>query len=169
MKIVTLEELETAVPIFLGRVLQNNIVQASIYQNQSNTGARYHDIARLSNWSVKNGNSFVLKPLKNNDIRIFSKDDIDVMLMQQIVHGYDMYSRSSYKSGVEVFNAMFPIRKMQVKGKPIKTHIFRHIKAKRLKRDGYSDNEIRLYLGERSQRSANDYIYSTIYSNWVQV
>lgn len=169
MNIVTLEVLEKASITFLERIQIYNPIQASIYQNQIVTGARFNDVAKLANWSIVNDKTIKLQPQKKNDIRVFNIEELDVMLVDQLRSGYDMYRQTSYKNAVEVFNSMFPVRRMMVKNKSIKTHIFRHIKAKQLKRQELSDNDIRLYLGERSQRSANDYIYSTIYSNWEKL
>ena len=164
MKIYTLEELELASEIFLERVQIYNPIQASIYQNQINLGCRFNDVMKLEKWSIVNELTVSLLPQKNNSLRVFNKSDLDVMLRHQLENNYNLYSKTSYSDAISVFYRMFPLPNIRVKNKPIKTHIFRHIKAKRLKANGMSDNDIRLYLGENMQRSANDYIYSQVYT-----
>lgn len=164
MRIYTLEELESASILFLERVQIYNPIQASIYQNQINLGCRFNDVMKLAKWKEVNDLTCTLQPQKNNSLRVFNKSDLDVILRHQLENGYDLYSTTSYSDAISVFYRMFPIPNIRIKNKPVKTHIFRHIKAKRLKANGMTDNEIRLYLGENMQRSANDYIYSTVYT-----
>ena len=164
MRIYTLEELELASEVFLERVQIYNPIQASIYQNQINLGCRFNDVMKLEKWSIVNELTVSLLPQKNNSLRVFNKSDLDVMLRHQLENNYNYYAKTSYSDAISVFYRMFPIPNIRVKNKPIKTHIFRHIKAKRLKANGMSDNDIRLYLGENMQRSANDYIYSQVYT-----
>ena len=45
------------------------------------------------------------------------------------------------------------------------THIFRHLKAKNMKAQGFRDTQIQEYLGEKKLSSAKGYIYSEIYTN----
>ena len=164
MKIYKLEELELASEVFLERVQIYNPIQASIYQNQINLGCRFNDVMKLEKWTIVNELTVSLLPQKNNSLRVFNKSDLDVLLLHQLENNYNYYAKTSYSDAISVFYRMFPIPNIRVKNKPIKTHIFRHIKAKQLKREGKTDNEIRLYLGENMQRSANDYIYSQVYT-----
>ncbi len=163
MKVITLEDLESASQIFIDRVSIYNSIQSSIYSNQLNLGCRFNDVYNLERWSIVNELTVKLQPCKNNSVRVFNKSELDFMLLDQLENNYNLYEKTSYSDAVSVFYRMFPIPNIRVKNKPIKSHIFRHIKAKQLKRNGMSDNDIRLYLGENHQRSANDYIYSTIY------
>lgn len=165
MRVLTLEELEQATAVFMERVVIYNPIQASIYQNQINLGCRFNDVYKLEKWQIVNSLTVSLRPQKNNSLRVFNKSDLDFMLLDQLENEYNYYSKTSYSDAISVFFRMFPYPRIKVKNKFVKTHVFRHIKAKQLKRDGMSDNDIRLFLGENMQRSANDYIYSTVYQD----
>ncbi len=135
----------------------------SIFNTQYLTGARFSDVYYLHKWYLKNESTLVLKPCKNNDIRIFNTDEVDYLLYKQVKDDFNVYNLTSYSTALHWFTRMYPTPNIMVKSKPIKTHVFRHLKAKTLKKQGATDIEIQKYLGEKNLYSAKTYIYSNIY------
>lgn len=163
MKIYTTDEIEAYVLDFLKVCRNFDPYFYSIFNTQYITGARFSDVYNLENWSIINDNTISLQPKKQNNLRIFDIDDMDDLLIQQVKSGYNGYELTSYSSALFWFKRIFPNPNLRVLNKPVKTHIFRHLKAKKLKEEGKTDKEIQQYLGEKKEISARAYIYSSIY------
>ena len=126
------------------------------------TGMRFEDCYSLSRWAIVSPQVVTVQTAKGSDIRTFTESDINPYLWAAIHAQNFSYFNFSYSTIRRYFSLAFPIPNLTVLSKPIKTHIFRHNKARMLKASGLSDLEIKAYLGERSLSSAKSYIYSNI-------
>lgn len=150
--------------VLLNRLEDHNIFLFSVFQTMYKTGGRFSDIYNHQNWTVIDANYLKLTPQKNNNIRIIPASDINFYLYDSILNGWDIGREFSYSYAKNAYNRFFPGPKLFVKSKPVTTHLFRHNKAKLLKKEGNTDSQIQQYLGEKSITSANQYIYSNIYT-----
>ncbi|WP_172914071.1 hypothetical protein [Capnocytophaga canis] len=163
MNIYSTSQIDSVVLRFLQTCQKFDPILYSIFYNQYLTGCRFDDIHNLARWELKNDNTLILSPCKKNNLRVFNINEVDFLLYEQIRYSYNVYQSISFSTALLHFGRLFPNPNLMIKNKPVKTHIFRHLKARKLKASGMSDHEIKEYLGERNMMSAHSYIYSVIY------
>jgi len=164
MKTIDLETINKYNNNFIDKIQNFDFIKASIFNQMLLIGARFNDVYYLNNWEQIDDVFFRLKPLKNNNIRIINIKNMDPLLINQIQKKYNIYENTSYSNSLLWFKRIYENPFLFIKNKSVKTHIFRHAFAKNLKKKGKTDNEIKIILGERNQSSANQYIYSDIYT-----
>ena len=115
-------------------------------------------------WQRSSLDTISLAPLKFNNTRIFLISDIQCFLIDNLLaSNFSVFDLNYSKVNYHILNQIRSYD-ITIKDKNSSCHLFRHNFAKQLKISGKSDNEIKLLLGERNQSSANEYIYSQIYS-----
>lgn len=135
-----------------------------IFNNLSLTGARFNDIMSINNWYIKDKDFIILKPNKGNNERVFKSKELDSIFLSWIEKKVDIKRLRSYSTCNRYFIHLFPINPIIQKKKRLTTHIFRHVYAKNLKKNDLSDEQIQKKLGEKELKSAQNYIYSTLYT-----
>jgi site-specific recombinase XerD len=126
------------------------------------TGMRFEDCFSLVRWQILENSMVAVSTAKGSDIRLFGQSEINPSLLAAVTSGNLDFFNFSYSTALRYFSLAFPIPNLTIGGKRVKTHIFRHNKARTLKESGLSDIEIQKYLGEKNLSSAVSYIYSTI-------
>lgn len=125
-----------------------------------NLGIRASESFNFNLWSLENQNFIILRPLKYNDVRVFSLEEIPISFLN-LLHNNNLtnykvnYSRLNY-----LYNSGALYNNIYIGNKSTTLHLFRHIYVKRLILRGFSDIEIKNNLGERNLKSALAYINS---------
>lgn len=126
------------------------------------TGCRSAEI-NLNKWSIDEDGIYTLVPCKHNNERKFLKEELPSHFIKcyevQDISSY-MIPYSSIKRGIQ---SNLLGKKFKIGKKYLHTHIFRHNYAKKLRVNGYSNEEIKEKMGEKYLSSAMGYIHSDIY------
>lgn len=128
------------------------------------TGCRISEAINPSLWHRVGADVLILQPLKLNNNREFLISEVNCFLLDNLLNGnltvFDLnYSKVNYHILNQIRSYDVTIR-----NKNSSCHLFRHNYAKQLKLQGKSDVQIKNIMGERNQSSANEYIYSEIFS-----
>jgi len=125
------------------------------------TGCRINDILEFQRWNVLNNGDLLLQPQKNNNLRLFKQNEVTLLFYNSILENNNMFNGMLYGSCeyhlLKVINK-YDIRKDK---KKITTHLYRHNYTKKLKMKGFTDEQIKVILGEKQLASAQNYIYSS--------
>lgn len=123
-------------------------------------GCRASESIDRSLWSVNSDNSYTLRPLKNNDHRQFDSFEVPFEFQLYIEGinepGYNVnYERLRY-----LFKMFSIYPRIWIGRKESTCHLFRHNYVKKLMSQGFSNEDIRVKLGEKNMKSALSYIES---------
>lgn len=164
MKVFTLQELQIIAVTILDNFRDFDPYMYAYFNTMFLTGARFGDVYDYSRWSVVDSERISLMPQKGNNLRTFFNIDIDAYLLNSIQNNYDFSNMISYSNSLIWFKRFSPEPNLMVKNKPVLTHLFRHIKAKELSANGYTDGQIKTYFGQSKIASTQAYIYSQVYT-----
>lgn len=130
---------------------------------QYTTGCRANDILQLNRWSVVDINTVRLAPQKGNNPRDFSVSILEPALIDAIFGNINIFQGLFYRKYSYYIDLALHRYNFTLGSKGIGSHLFRHNYARKLKDSGLTDSQVKDAIGERSQSSANAYIYSQIY------
>ena len=125
------------------------------------TGCRYEDL-NYSRWTVNADSTLTLKPCKYNLNRSFNFIDVNPFFIDYLTKGYSGFFQIPYSTLVHCFRFHASGILATEKDKNLLLHSFRHNFAKKLKKQGLTDSQIQLQLGEKHLSSAMQYIYSNV-------
>lgn len=125
------------------------------------SGFRISEIINLDVLDLNNG-TFVMQPLKNNNIRTLSYSEFPLDFRDIIKHSTNVFLFNSVSSAQHFFSNHWKYKTIFHKTKNVASHLFRHNYAKKLKNQGLTDGQIQLKLGEKQLSSAQNYIYSIL-------
>lgn len=126
------------------------------------TGIRADEI-NLKYWIKLSPDLYKLTPTKRNNERFFTEAELTQEWIEAIELQNPVRFTNSYSSLMYYFQKTKLWSKMYVNVKEICNHLYRHLYARNLKDLGYTDDEIRIKMGEKKQTSADEYIYGIIY------
>jgi integrase len=126
------------------------------------TGARANDVLDFSRWAYIGSSTFTLNPQKGNLQRVFNVSELPPAFAAMLQANINPFNRIFYRKYEYYVNQVIGWRLLECGDRGLSTHIFRHNYARQLKVNGWSDNDIRLKLGETHLSSAQAYIYSNI-------
>jgi integrase len=159
---LSLETLEYITLAFLNSIVDVYPLHYEFYSNLVLTGARITEMKTFSRWQILQNGDLLLNTEKNNNNRIFKPDEVTEKYYISLVSNYDIFYNISARQFTYFFNTYYPAKNIQHKTKPLSCHVFRHLKAKKLKSLNKTDEEIQIYLGEKELKSAENYIYSQL-------
>lgn len=123
-------------------------------------GCRASESIDRSLWSVNPDNSYTLQPLKNNDVRHFDSFEVPFEF-QLFIEGINVPDYNVNYERLRYLFKMFSIYPRIWVGKKESTcHLFRHNYVKKLLSQSFTNEEIRVKLGEKNMKSALAYIDS---------
>lgn len=125
-------------------------------------GTRAREPLRRNLWTFADKNTIILMPQKNNAPRLFLRREIPRNFLEHLKHPDFLEITPSYSQLNYLFKQAFPYNNLYVGKKSSTLHLFRHNYARALKWQGYTDEEIKIKMGEHQQSSADEYIYSEI-------
>lgn len=130
------------------------------------TGCRACEV-NLNYWEILNETTIILTPSKRNLQRSFlwsevPKDWINAIYTQNSVDFTQSYS--TLERGFESFKGAF---RLTLNKKELQIHAYRHLYAKTLALQGLTDIQIQLKMGEKWLTSAQKYIYSQIFNEFL--
>ncbi|MDR0567472.1 MAG: hypothetical protein LBG47_10650 [Prevotellaceae bacterium] len=138
-------------------------VAHALYHTMRNTGLRFEDCYNTDRWRDNGNSTFSVATAKHSNTRTIPYSLLSPLHLQRLTNNTPHVFPYSYTQYLRYYARFFPAPRLMCRHKPIKTHLFRHLKAKELKASGVNDANIQAYLGERQLSSAQQYIYSTIY------
>lgn len=166
MRIISLNELSVELDNFLLEVDKNYTLDRQKWQLMSQTGCRVRESLETNRWTALS-DSFRLQPQKNNNTRDIAFKDLTQDVIGYLLAGNQNPATNNYNKYVHQFHTEFSYKKFFIGNKGVSTHLFRHRIVKIKKQvEGWTDNQIRVWLGEKTQKAANSYIYSDIYVNF---
>lgn len=128
------------------------------------TGCRASEALDFSKWLLLGNGNVALDPLKGNNKRIIDLGFFYQKFEEKWLVGESFFGGLTYRQLNYYTDKFFGNQKFWNLSKSLECHLFRHNYAKRLVRMGLSDIEVKDKMGERNQSSADQYIYSNIYS-----
>jgi len=99
---------------------------------------------------------------KGNDARYFAPDYFDPAFYVFLQQDNNYFNKQSLKTIIYQFNLFYPTPHIFHKSKLIRTHIFRHMKMKKLYEYGYSIHQIGIVFGELEPRNVENYVFSEL-------
>jgi hypothetical protein len=151
------DDYATAAPIFCPRIAAN-------IQLMWSTGCRLIESVEASRWSV-NGNKITLDTAKRNNKRKFFFDEIPEISKKFIESGENFGLEKPQNTFQYQQQLFFGARIFTIGEKKSFNHLFRHNVARQKKKAGWTDKQIKIWLGEKNLISAEQYIYSDIFTN----
>ena len=151
--------------IFLQSVSQFDLTLYELYYNLYLTGLRYTELYNIDRWKYQNNDTVICTTAKGSFPRTFTADELSFPFYSSILRNENMFFTARYSTAIRYFSRFFPEPRIRCQNKEISTHIFRHNKAKQMKVQGKTDQEIQIYLGEISLENAQGYINSELYIN----
>jgi site-specific recombinase XerD len=127
------------------------------------TGLRFSEVYELDRWQVIDMNILEVQTKKGSDARLFQNSELPPEFVWIIRNDAQYFRSFSYKTYTNYFTRFFRYPFIYTGNKQISSHIFRHLRAKQLNFEGQTDEQIRVYLGERDIKNAQSYINSEIY------
>jgi integrase len=193
MKTFTFTELETLLLQLLANAEKHDVFIYSIIHTQFLTGLRINEVLEYNRWSVSvdisnifgdsgffkpnffeiqsldyikfnNYETYTVKTEKKSNDRSFNYDELNNIFADCLKNNTTYILPQNYRYISRAFRKLLPITNIYIGNKPVNTHIFRHYKAKQLKNKGYTDEQIKDYLGEKDLKNAQTYINSEIYT-----
>lgn len=161
-RVFTTEEINQFCLHFLETCTKAHPRYFPLFDTLYRTGMRFEDCFTLERWEIIGKQKVAVSTAKGSDIRILDGSEINPSLFAAVEGGNTLFFNFSYSTALRYFSLAFPQPNLQIGEKKVKTHIFRHNKARTLKASGLSDHQIQKYLGEKNLSSANAYIYSII-------
>lgn len=148
----------------------NNSVYALPFQLQRITGCRAAEVWHPQWWGESSSGLVTLESCKGNAIRIFSEDDSKAIRpllstvadVVKIGFTYDNYRRICRAAWREAGVYMCTNKGQHIGS----SHLLRHIYIKLLLAAGIDANTVRLYVGERTEKSFNHYVNSRIFTKY---
>jgi hypothetical protein len=166
MRVIELEELSDVLSVFIKRVEKFYGLDIEKWLVMQQTGCRINESLETERWST-GFDSFKLQPQKLNNIRNIAYSDMSERTIDYILKGNKNLSKNNYNRYVHQFHKEMNFKKFYIGNKGCSTHLFRHRIVKEKKQIlGWSDLQIRKWLGEKTQKAANSYIYSQIMVNF---
>lgn len=162
-KILTFAELHQYCNDFLTNINNFDTFLHDFSLNLYNTGLRFNELFQLDRWDPYGEESVECDTEKDSYNRIFNYSELTVPFITSVYSNESVYLTCRYTTYIRYFHRYFPFYPLYCGNKGISSHIFRHHKAKEMHEDGYTDEEIQLYLGEKELQNARGYIYSNIY------
>jgi integrase len=140
-----------------------DVTAHALFSTMRRTGLRFEDAHNITRWTDNHNGTFSVETAKHSAIRTIPYADVSDLHLQRLQSNHPYVFPYSYASYLRYFTMFSPAPFLLCKSKPIKTHLFRHIRARELKAAGHTDAEIQQYLGEQQITSAQQYIYSIIH------
>lgn len=166
MRLIDLEELSYELDYFISQVGKIYVFDLVKWKTVAQTGCRIHEALDTSRW-IPLSDLFQLQPQKLNNTRDIPFSSLSTDVIDYILEGNQNQSSNNYNRYVHQFHKEFGSKKFFIGDKGCSTHLFRHRIVKEKKQIlGWSDSEIKVWLGEKTQIATNSYIYSEIYVNF---
>lgn len=131
----------------------------------NNTGCRWIEVYEMTRWSNIGSDRFTVDTAKNSNNRTFLNTDLTFNFITWIDARIPFNYYFRYYKAQRIFNRHFYHYDLSIGNKQVSVHFWRYMYAKRLKLEGYKDDEIKDAMGEVSQANANLYIYATFESD----
>lgn len=124
------------------------------------TGCRASESFDKSLWLRNQDNSYILHPLKNNNVRYFSSFEIPFEFQLFLESSNALPSFINYEKLRYLFKSFSLYPRIWIGNKESTLHLYRHNYVKKLIDQGFTNEEIQIKLGEKSMKSALSYIES---------
>jgi integrase len=157
-----IETLENSIRVFLFRIPQELFLYRDFYENLINNGFRLSELLDYNRFQVLQDNIITFQPLKRNNLRLFTYNDLTPLFYNSIVNRYPLYHSFSVHQTYTIFQRYFPIQNIHHRTKPLSNHVFRHYYAKQLLLSGLTEEQIQSKMGEKNLISSNGYVYSKL-------
>lgn len=131
------------------------------------TGCRAEESVNFNMWSFVSENIVMLKPLKNNNNRIFDVTELPQEFTSFVNGEYATTLGFNYRKLQYYIDSSIGYYGLTVGNKKIKCHVFRHNFAKRLFDSGLAEEAIQMLMGHTSMESTQGYIYSIIEAKYL--
>lgn len=146
-----------AATIFCPRIAPNIVLMWA-------TGCRLVESVEATRWTVS-GPKVILDTAKRNNPRKFLFSEIPDLGKQFIEAGINLGLEKPQNTFQYQQQLFFGARIFTIGEKKSFNHLFRHNVARQKKVAGWTDREIKIWLGEKNLISAEQYIYSDIFTN----
>lgn len=157
---ITTTKLNQSLLAFLSEVEKYSPYTLPAFECMYFLGCRAIEAREKKRWSIVDNSFVLLNASKRNNQRIFLIEDVPLSFLHyfksdDIPENHLSYARLNY-----VFNKFFIYSQLFIGQKQSKLHLFRHNYTKGLIDKGFSNEEIKIKLGEKNQSSADAYINS---------
>jgi site-specific recombinase XerD len=160
---ISFTDLQASLQVFFSNIADKSYIFNDFFINLYNTGLRYQELKDFSRWYVNDAQDICIDTLKGGNTRIGIQTDLTDYCIRQFLAGKPIYERLTNSTLCYWIETFLPQRNIYHETKSIKTHLFRHYKAKLMLSQGYTIQQIAYYLGEVDQNNVKNYLYSDLY------
>jgi len=155
--------LDTLCYALLSRALDYYVIAGNIFNIMYMAGCRREEAVSFNLWGVIDINTVYLNPLKGNNQRTFTADELPEYWFDAIQTGVEPYPDFRI-SKVNYYIKLLQLEVLYTDGKQLLSNQFRHNYAKKLYYSGFSYEEIRVKMGENTLSVVQGYINDSIFS-----
>ena len=101
--------------------------------------------------------------LKGSNARDFPASFFPSLFYEKVLANANYFTHVNASTISFQFKKYFPKKPIKHGDKNLTGSFFRHYFAKKMKNEGYTDLEIKMFFGEIDQRNMDNYIYSDLY------
>ncbi len=125
-------------------------------------GLRWIEVFEIIRWTQPTFEEYEVDTAKNSKNRIIPVRDVPPGFRTLIASDRDFIMQFGYMSMRRYFKKYSYYADLAVGHKPLSLHSFRYNRARIMKAEGSTDENIKLWFGEVEQSNMNRYIYSII-------
>ena len=160
---ITHQTLQIILQGFFSNIKGKSYIYYDFFWNLYKTGLRCSELKDFSLWEIHDGGNIVINTLKGGAPRCNMELYLTPFCVSSFLAGNSCYSRLAPSTLCYWLETFLPMHFIYHDSKSIKTHLFRHSKAKELHYNGLSDSEIALFFGEKDLGNMRNYINSDLY------
>lgn len=157
------EALQSILQGFLSSISSFSPVFYYYFTDLYNTGLRCEELKNFDLWSFDQSNNICVQPLKGGNLRTGLQSDLSDYCIRNFTTGTPCYSRLSQSTLCYWLETFMVPHHIYHESKSLKTHLFRHNKAKQMSSLGFSLADIQTYFGEVNPINMKSYINSDLY------
>jgi hypothetical protein len=157
------EDLGNFLQVFFANIKGKSYIFYDFFWNLYKTGLRYQELKRLDLWYYDEDNGICIQTLKGGNPRINMQPLLTDFAVNAFIENNAVYSRLCNSTLCFWLETFLPYSDIYHDTKSIKTHLFRHHLAKKMKYEGYSDTDIANFFGEVDIGNMRNYINSDLY------
>jgi len=133
------------------------------YINCLNLGTRAQELFQLDKWNIVETTVVTLQPQKGNNLRVLPAGDVSEYFYNSIALNEPNFYPFSYSQILMYFKRFMSYSFIYHDKRSETLNLCRHYKAKQMHENGYTDQQIADYFGEKELNNIRNYIYSQLY------
>lgn len=161
---LTLNDLNNNLNSVIAAAKSLSVAFNEFFSNLKFTGLRFSELKHTEKWYFDEKLNLFCPTLKGGMVRSNMQDIITPFLLDNIANDSHPFTHITNATACYWMFTFMPLKRIYHESKVISTHLFRHYVAKKMLNDGYSEEQIKYFFGEKDIGNMCNYIYSDLWS-----